>query len=339
MRGLRLVLLESFEEDVKATARVLALEPGLNVVSSATEFDALGPLVEAHRPDLVLVDLALLGRGSRRQSIAQWVARGVRLVILTDQVDASSPTARSEAARALLEGALDVLFRPPCGGGAEAEAARHAFHAQLVALGRAAHRPRPASSLAPALAPQGGGERVVVVGVIASTGGPTALAELLAAPLVPPVLVALHMPAGFARGIVRTLRQVTKRDVMLAEKGARAEPGRIYLAPDGADLGVSRELRLTIGLRTNKPPHPSGSVLLGDLAAFGKSAVGVVLTGMGDDGLVGARLLRAAGGRLLAQDRASCVVFGMPGVVVAEGLAEQVLPPRELARQLREWTT
>jgi len=116
-----------------------------------------------------------------------------------------------------------------------------------------------------------------------------------------------------------------------------AEPNHVYLAPDGMDVGISYSKVLRVGLFGPEPSHPSGNVLLGDLAAFGRGAVGVVLTGMGDDGLAGAQKLHRAGGRILVQDKASSVVFGMPGVVYEAGLADQALPPKELARQLHEW--
>lgn len=332
MARTRLIVVESFQEDIDATLRTLAAAGRFEVVATATEAVSLAALAQQHLADLVLLDLSLLRRGSKRLPIGRLVAAGLRLVLLSDPVDAATPTAKEEAGRALIEGALEVLFRPPTGQRPADEAERRAFWASLEAL---AHTSRPSG--AELWAPQEPRQAVQVLGVLASTGGPSALSELLREPFEVPVLVALHMPAGFTRGFVRTLQKVTGREVRLAENGQGAEAGVVYLPPDGLDLGLTRSMKLRVGVRGKKKLHPSGNVLFADLSLFGPRAVGVVLTGMGDDGLEGARALKAAGGRLLVQDQASCVVFGMPGVVLAEGLAEAALPVPELAKQLRRW--
>lgn len=339
MAKTRIVLVESFEEDIVVTGRVLTADSRFQLVATTTNPLSVRELSTAHRPDLVLLDLALLRRGTNRLSISLLVGDAFRLALLTDHVDSATPTAKAEATRAFFEGALGPVFRPNTGPGAVHSVGRSSFCDQVFALARTnrARVQTPAPFAWFAGSPPLHDERVEVVGVIASTGGPRALAQLLKEPLRAPVLVALHMPPGFTRGFARTLQLVTKQEVRVAENGARAEPDKIYLAPDGMDLGISRSLELCVGVRAPNSVHPSGNVVFEDLAKFGRAAVGVVLTGMGDDGLEGARKLRAAGGRILAQDQASSVVFGMPGAIVAEGLADQVLPPPKIAEQLRKW--
>jgi two-component system chemotaxis response regulator CheB len=174
---------------------------------------------------------------------------------------------------------------------------------------------------------------------VASTGGPAALyrlLQLLPVPLAVPVLVVQHIADGFARGLALWLGEATPLPVRLAVHGETLQPGTIYVAPDGRHLTASRVGQVAL---TDEPPssgfRPSASVLLRSLAeAYGAAAVGVVLTGMGSDGLEGARALRAAGAPVLAQDADSSVVFGMPRAVAEAGLATSVGTVEHLAQTL-----
>ena len=139
-----------------------------------------------------------------------------------------------------------------------------------------------------------------------------------------PVVVVQHIVEGFLPGLAAWLRTEVPFHVELAFHGQRLEAGTVYLAPDGRHLEGGSDLRVNL---TTSPPvegfRPSASVLFASLARnLGPEAIAVVLTGMGHDGLQGARLLHNAGGRVLVQDEATSVVYGMPRAVAEAGLAD-----------------
>jgi two-component system chemotaxis response regulator CheB len=176
-----------------------------------------------------------------------------------------------------------------------------------------------------------------VVGICASTGGPPALAELLSglpASYPIPILVVQHIAPGFVEGFAQWLDGQVQLPVRLASERAAAARG-IWVAPDGAHLGLDRTRRLSFDGRTDAGPHrPAGDMLFKSIAASaGRLAVAVVLTGMGRDGATGVEAVRAAGGLTIAQDEASSAVFGMPRAAAEQG-AELVLPLEQICARL-----
>ena len=166
-----------------------------------------------------------------------------------------------------------------------------------------------------------GSARATVVAIGASTGGPAALARVLSA--LPadyrlPVLVAQHMGADFVNSLMRTLAASTPLPVRIATDGQRLGPG-VWLAPAGADIELAPHWRLATP-RSQARLHASVDALLASVArGAGSGAVGVVLTGMGNDGAAGVTTLRAAGARTIAQAPEGCAVFGMPKAAAAAG--------------------
>jgi two-component system chemotaxis response regulator CheB len=177
------------------------------------------------------------------------------------------------------------------------------------------------------------------VAIAASTGGPTALQGLLAnlsGGFVLPILVVQHITPGFTPGLAAWLNSLSPLRVKVAEHGEHLAPHTVYLAPDERHLGVSNWGAVTL---VEAPPisgfRPSGTFLFESVArAFGASALAVILTGMGTDGVEGLRALRQAGGRIIAQDEKTSVVFGMPGAAIVAGLADAVLPLGAIAAHL-----
>lgn len=214
---------------------------------------------------------------------------------------------------------------------------------------RRARRPaREAKEPAPALPSQSAPRRrrpratappeLVVIG--SSTGGPTALDVLfsnLPADLGVPVLVVQHMPPVFTRTLAESLDRKSALHVMEASEGQAVLPGEALIAPGGQQMRVERSL--TEGLRvrlTDDPPErscrPSVDYLFRSASEVtGARTVAAVLTGMGDDGTRGSRLLQPLGARIIAQDEETCVVFGMPRLLVTEEIADTVLPLEEIA--------
>jgi two-component system chemotaxis response regulator CheB len=183
--------------------------------------------------------------------------------------------------------------------------------------------------------------RVLAIG--ASTGGPQAL-SLLLGQLAPhldnlPVIVVLHMPAEFTEVVTAHMQRATGRPTHAARSGQEIRPGEIYFAPGHCHLKVARLGATPILLHCETPPEnfcrPAVNVLFRSVAqVYGAGALAIVLTGMGTDGLDGARDLVRVGATVIAQDQASSVVWGMPGAIAQQGLASAILPLDRMASEV-----
>jgi two-component system, chemotaxis family, protein-glutamate methylesterase/glutaminase len=199
-----------------------------------------------------------------------------------------------------------------------------------VAAGRQDFQLRPMSRIRPA---------ALVIG--ASTGGPNALSELIrhARPALHrmPFVIAQHMPAAFTAMFADHLRRTLVVDAAEAQHGEAVEPGRIYIAPGGKHLRLARGPRGLQAVIDDGPPvnfcKPAVDVLFESAAqTLGAATLGVVLTGMGADGMKGSGAIVAANGNIIAQDEPSSVVWGMPGAVARQGLCAAVEPLQKLAQ-------
>jgi two-component system, chemotaxis family, protein-glutamate methylesterase/glutaminase len=180
--------------------------------------------------------------------------------------------------------------------------------------------------------------RLVAIG--ASTGGPQALAEILRG--LPgdskaPILIVQHIAPGFVAGLAAWLGQQSKLNAKLAEADETARPGTAYIAPDGVQMGIARGGQIRLDSASAGGDFcPSASYLFDSVAtSYDRSAVGILLTGMGRDGAVGLRRLRDAGGVTIVQDEESSAIFGMPKEAIRLGAAEHVLSPGQIGTLLR----
>lgn len=188
----------------------------------------------------------------------------------------------------------------------------------------------------------GGDGRVDLVVIGVSTGGPNALAEII--PRLPgdlpvPVLIVQHMPPMFTKMLAERLAAKAAVAVQEASAGAVAEPGQVWLAPGGYHLVVSKPNgTFRLGLNQDAPENscrPAVDVLFRSAAtAVGGHLLAVVLTGMGEDGCRGCQSIRGLGGQVIVQDKATSVVWGMPGRVAGAGLAEKQLPLGDIAGEI-----
>ena len=185
-------------------------------------------------------------------------------------------------------------------------------------------------------------ERADVVAIGLSTGGPGALGQLL--PALPadfpaPILLVQHMPNVFTRLLAERLDSHAALAIVEATDAQRVQPGTVYVAPGDFHLSVRRHNgQVVVALSQEPPEHshrPSADVLFRSVAAvYGAHALGLVLTGMGEDGLSGSEQITRAGGRVIVQDEATSVVWEMPGRVANAGLADAVLPIGAVAPEL-----
>jgi two-component system chemotaxis response regulator CheB len=327
----------------KVLRQVLSAASGISVVDTARDgLDALEKIAEL-KPDVVTLDLVmphLDGLGVLR-SLAG--AASPRVVVV------SSADEESElAVSALQAGAVELVHKPT----ALATDRLYELGAELVEKVRTAAgavvrpsvparpvvRPKQSPTPSPSL-----GQRLVVVGT--STGGPAALSRLLSslpADFPSPLALALHIPAGYTEALARRLDQNSELEVVEAAPGVELRPGRAVLARAGLHLRVAREgdrgMAWLDRVPVHSAHHPSVNVLFESAAAgWGADAVGVVLTGMGDDGLEGSRAIRAAGGHVLTESANSCVVYGMPRVVVEAGLSNGSASLEDMAELLERY--
>jgi two-component system chemotaxis response regulator CheB len=217
--------------------------------------------------------------------------------------------------------------------------------AKLKALGYASdQRPLPvAQKGAPPVALRAmPSDPIDVLAIGASTGGIHALGVLFSAlpdRIGVPILVTQHLPMPFMSVFARQLGAVARRDAVVAEDGMPLLPDRILVAPGDAHLTLEPGhggpiVRLTHG-RSGSGCMPSVDPMLASVGAvYGSGALGVVLTGMGRDGVEGAARVVACGGSILAQDEATCAVWGMPRAILEAGFASAVLPPEKIARRI-----
>ena len=343
--GIRVLVAEDSRTVRELLVALLAADPEITVVGEAeTGLEALA-LAETLRPDVVTMDInlpALDGLEATRRIMER---APTRIIIVSSAVRGQAE-ASFEATRA---GALAALAKPegPGSPGFEESAAQllrmvHAMSTVKV-VRRWARRATPPDAAPAELPPAplpglSDGRRPRLVAIAASTGGPAALHRILGElprgyPL--PILVVQHIAPGFVGALASWLDTNGRVRVQVAREGQALEPGHAYVAPDGRHLAVRAGAEGRIAL-PGAPPvggfRPSGTVLFESVGeAYGGGAVGVILTGMGSDGVAGLARLRAAGGLVLAQDEASSVIYGMPREAVAAGVVHQVLPVGEIA--------
>jgi two-component system, chemotaxis family, protein-glutamate methylesterase/glutaminase len=248
--------------------------------------------------------------------------------------------------RALAVGALALRVKP----GVEAEMANLAREVKLLATIRVIRHVRgvkkvlgssPSNPALPQLAPQQpfAPSSLGVVCVASSTGGPQVVQKLLAdlpADFPVPLAIVQHINAAFSDSLVGWLAASTKLKVKVAKDNDLLTPGTVLLAPPDAHLVIAARGKVSVQPGGPRDGHlPSGTSLLESAAkTYARRAVGVILTGMGNDGVDGLAAIRAAGGKTIAQNQESSVVFGMPGAAIARGIVDHVVPGDELAATL-----
>jgi len=335
----------------KVVRDVLASLPDVEVVGVAADGEQALQRIESLKPDMVTLDLEMpkldgLGVLKRLQDSSESPA--VVVISAQSRVGAEATT------KALQRGAFDFVLKPAADSlQANCDLLRQSLTPiiQSIVMQSVPAPPEESGSrksVAKLTQPVGGGlsfvlpPEAVVIGV--STGGPAALGELLSrlpANFPKPILIVQHMPPDFTRSLAEQLDRSSRLTVQEGTDGQVCRAGEVYIAPGGSQMGV-RKIDGYLQIYVNDDPpegncKPAVDYLFRSAAkALGDRCLAMVLTGMGDDGLQGCRLLKQAGAKILVQDEASCVVYGMPRQIVEHSLADAVFPLDRIAEEIAD---
>jgi two-component system, chemotaxis family, protein-glutamate methylesterase/glutaminase len=345
-RVLKVVVVDDSAYVRKVVREILSRSPFVEVVGTARDGREALDLVERLDPDVVTCDLImpeLDGVGFVREQMQR---RPVPIIIMS----VAKETAEA-ALTALDAGAIDFVQKPTALASEKiyevsAELIEKVKAAGHIALNRIPTAPAPESKPVTEPATKVPGSHsvdLVVLGI--STGGPQALKRLipqLPASLPVPIVMVMHMPVGYTEMYAAKLNEQSQLEVREAAEGDEIKPGRVFLAPAGRHLTLHRDSNGTVVTHLDARPfdmlhRPSVDVLFQSAAeVYGKRVLGVVMTGMGSDGKQGSAWIKSQGGLVFTEAESTCVVYGMPGVVVEAGLSDKSVALDDMARAIRE---
>lgn len=331
----------------KIVRDVLSTIPGVEVIGAASNGRLAVDQIASLKPDVVTLDLEmpeLDGAGVLRELSARNES------VLSIMVSAFTTRGAQATTTALGLGAFDFVLKPTSGSLEDSFAQLRAELAPKIDACRARVSRRgactptqaqPSNCTDPSTMSMAAAG---VIGVGVSTGGPQALGRFLPklpASLPCPLVIVQHMPPMFTKSLAEDLNTRCSLSVSEAQDGQPLRAGEVLIAPGGKQLRVERVAGGVVARVTDDPPErnckPAVDYLFRSLAeCYGHETVGVILTGMGDDGTLGAGAIKRAGGRILAQDSESCVVYGMPRAVAEAGHVDFVGPTDTLAAKLLE---
>ncbi|HRC26591.1 MAG TPA: chemotaxis response regulator protein-glutamate methylesterase, partial [Alphaproteobacteria bacterium] len=343
--------------------RVLEADPAIRVVTSAQNGEVAVGAVSKTRPDVILLDVEMPVMDGLTALPKLLAAHPSARIVMCSSLTEKGATITLQAMRL---GAVECIAKPT----SRDTGVGSTFHRQLldivkglgVAPGRkAAIAARPAAAPSSTPASVGGGRaplftppgqpktfslrndsmaykgKPALVAIGSSTGGPQALFEVTKSlkGLDVPIVITQHMPATFTRILAQHIQQQSGIPTQEGSEGMRIEAGHAYVAPGGLHMEIiERDGKPVIRLSDAPPENfckPAVDPMFRSLVKlYGRKVLGIILTGMGSDGLKGGQMLVEAGGRLIAQDEATSVVWGMPGAAAMSGICSAVLPLKDI---------
>ncbi len=344
MHPIRILVVDDAVVARRVISDILSDEEGLEVVGTAPNGRIALTKIERLKPDLVTLDIDMpeldgmetLGRiradhpGVDVVMVSNLTQRGARVTVdalflgAADYVTKATQTTSPDAARAHLRDQLIPKIRA------------------LFLERKGGTKPPPTYRRTSRSGAPGRVKKIGIVAIGASTGGPNALADVLKnipGGFLAPVVIVQHMPKNFTAFLAERLDSRCALNVREAEDGSVLTPGSAWIAPGDLHIKI-RQSGGQVQIATDDGPlvnscRPSVDVLFRSVATcFNSSTLAVVLTGMGQDGLEGSRAIAAAGGRIVVQDEATSVVWGMPGHVANQGLADTVLPCSDIGPEI-----
>ncbi|MFP4315769.1 MAG: chemotaxis response regulator protein-glutamate methylesterase [Desulfovibrionales bacterium] len=333
----------------KAISTMLGRDPQIEVVAIARNGEEALEKIRLHNPDVVTMDIEM-PKMDGLTALRRVMMESPRPVIMVSSLTSEGAEA---TLRAMELGAVDFIPKQLSKVSLEIIKIEESLRAKVKAVAHRRFRAsaqRRFSTASPEVKKKFTKPRVGtrpardLVGIGVSTGGPPAVQKLLSGlskdfPV--PIVIAQHMPQAFTGPFARRLDAISSLAVKEAENGERLKNGTVYIAPGGQHTRLIQRMS-HIAVEISSEPRdalyrPSASVLLHSLAeCVGGRGLGLILTGMGNDGLEGIQVLKKRGGRVIAQSDATCVVYGMPKAIVDAGLADEIVDIEDMAAALVE---
>ncbi len=343
-RPIRVLVVDDSAYVRKVLKRMLESDPEITVVGTARDGQEALDLMDELHPDVVTLDLMMPRKNGVEFLREQMAKQPVPVVVVSIASESGQM-----ALEAMEAGAVDFVQKPTALALEKiydiqqdvVQKVKGATGAHLPALLRLSG---PAPRV-PEARPTPTKDRVDLVAIGVSTGGPQALRHVLTqlpADFPVPIAVVLHMPVGYTKLYADNLNTVTALKVLEAAEGDVLQPGTVYIAPAGRHMilerGQDNSVRIHLDIRPLDTLHrPSVDVLFQSAAeVFGSRVLAVVMTGMGSDGLEGAAWVKAKGGYVFTESEESCVIYGMPRCVMEAGLSDRQVPLERLAAALME---
>ncbi len=341
---IKVLIVDDLKSAREMVRGILVSDPDIEVVGmTENEAETLQAL-RTQQPHLIVLDDSL--KQTSGYDIAEKVMqiRPTPIIMLT----ASSEELRNHVLRAFDCGVLEVISKGDLYRWRTRPEVARALIRKIKLLSKVrpeslkecgGKRRKPKGIPKPSLPPPLNGKNSRMVAIVSSTGGPNALYQILQelpSNLAAPVLIVQHMSSGFIKGLAEWLTGKDHLQVQVAKDSDLVIPGRALLAPDDYHLTVTPQKRIKL---LNAPPvgghRPSGNFLFQSVADhYGPGALGIILTGMGSDGAQGMRILKAAGGKTIAQDENTSVIFGMPKSAIELGVVDRILPVTKIASEI-----
>lgn len=321
-------------------ANILQKVPGMTVVGTARDGVEAFEMTEKLKPNVITMDIEMPNMDGLQAIELIMAYQPTPILVVTG---ANIRDGKDITFKVLELGALDLMEKPTHAWGDELRAKERELVEKISLLSKVKvirHVKGKAKARKPKPAPSVQKDEVIPVAIASSTGGPNALMTILSDLTDDSragIVAVQHMSPGFLRGLTEWLDSSCSLRVKEAKKGDRVIPNSVFVAPSGLHMVVEKDgiIRLT-----DDPPfrghRPSGNVLLKSVAeSFGPLAIGIILTGMGDDGALGIKAIKDHGGTTIAQDEGSSVVFGMPKAAIDLGVVDKVLPLDKISNELK----
>jgi two-component system chemotaxis response regulator CheB len=317
----------------------------LCVVGEAANGKQAVNMATALHPDVILMDVFMPEMGGLEATEEIMHRMPTPIVVISGSVDEKEANL---AFKAINSGALTAIRKPPGprDPGYDIEVKELINTVRAMASVQVIHRwkseaAKPVLRPTPTVVVADPGVSPKIVAIVASTGGPSALSEIihnLPAEFPLPVVIVQHMTGEFIPSLVTWLNSITPLNVKVADQDELPRSGTVYIAPGDKHLRITRNLRFDLNRYPDALPHiPSGDIFLESVAqAYGFQAIGMVLTGMGDDGAIGLRALFDRGSMTIAQDEETSVVYGMPRRAAELGAVRHILPLAQIPNTLTE---
>jgi len=343
---LKAIVVDDSAFNRKVIGEILEAIPGVTVVARAFDGrDAIRKILQ-HKPDFITLDLEMPEMDGF--ALLRWLMVNRPLPVLV----VSSRESNRSVFKALDLGAVDFIVKPSRRASPQLKEIAEELRSKVLGLSemnfenirRRVEEAPPMPPEIPRRRPRAGTSTVTadrVLAMVASTGGPPALQTILSelpADWDVPVLVAQHMPPIFTRMFADRLDSMCKIQVVEASDALGLRPGTVYIAPGDGHLQLTPKCRLRVDREGDYRYRPSADALLSSVArACGSGSLGVVLTGMGDDGADGADELARSGGKIIVESKETAVIYGMPKEVEQRGIPCRTLPLNRISAAILDW--